>query len=188
MANRSRRIARHGLTILMGLLMVGLFVLVGSSHVARLVGQEVFIIRGGSMEPAIPLGSLVATRPVEPEALAVGDAVSIRLPNGVVVTHRIVGFAEQPDELYLETRGDANKSADPALVPASAVIGVVGLSVPLAGYLLAMLSMPSGIISILSLLGALRLATWMIDDLEAEERAAREAEQVGARQLGEAPA
>ena len=132
------------------------------------LGYQVFIIRGSSMVPAIPLGSLVAAQPVDTSTLAVGDVVSVRAQNGVVYTHRIVSIDATGAEGQLQLRGDANASPDGALVPASAVIGRVTVHAPVLGYLTALLSMPAGIVSIMSSLAALLLAYWLLEDFERE--------------------
>jgi len=132
------------------------------------LGCEIFIIRGASMAPAIPLGSLVAAQPVDMGTLAIGDVVSVRAQNGVVYTHRIVSIDATGTEWQFQLRGDANATPDGALVPASAVIGRVSVHAPILGYLTAFLAMPSGIVSIMSSLAALLLAYWLLEDFEHE--------------------
>jgi len=73
-------------------------------------------------------------------------------------------------------------------VPTSQVVGVVDRYVPVVGYLLAMMSLPSGIVSVISMLAALLIATWIIDDQEAEERAAREEQAPSPPRMRELPA
>jgi signal peptidase I len=43
-----------------------------------LTGRTTFVVAGGSMEPAIGIGSAIVVEPVDPHALAVGDVVSLR--------------------------------------------------------------------------------------------------------------
>jgi signal peptidase I len=188
MAGHSRKVARRTLVGTLGVVVFGLVVLVGSSHAAPLMGYQVFIVRGGSMAPTIPLGSVVAAREVRPADVHVGDVVTMRMPNGVVVTHRVVRIADNPDGTFIETQGDANEHADPSLVPISSVVGVVDKFVPVAGYLLAMMSIPSGLVSIVSMLFALLIGVWIIDDQAAEERAARRQKAPGSAGMREATA
>jgi hypothetical protein len=61
----------------------------------------------------------------------------------------------------------------PTLHPASAISGVVRLSAPVAGFLLAYLTIPSGILSVISLLGSLLVSLWLLEDLEKDSREAR---------------
>jgi signal peptidase I len=185
MGRRSRLIVRHLLATIWAVLLGSLILLVSASHVAPFLGQQVFIVRGSSMSPTIPLGSLVAARAIAPDAVAAGDIVTMRLPSGTVVTHRVVRTVDTSDGLALETRGDANQASDGGLIPAAAVIGVVDAYVPMAGYILGMLSMPSGLVSIISTLGSLLLAIWLLDDMAAAER---KPAAVPAGRLGEAGA
>jgi signal peptidase I len=118
---------------------------------APLTGHQPFILRGGSMSPAIPRGGIAIIAKDGLDALDVGDVVIYRVPTGTVITHRIVQVSDVGGVMYFETKGDANETADPDLVPAGWVIGRVVLSVPLAGYLLALPSSPLGIVAVVSL-------------------------------------
>jgi signal peptidase I len=125
----------------------------------------VFVIRGASMTPAIPLGALalVDTRARTPAA---GDVVTVRSPNGVHVTHRVVRVVADPSGSLMELRGDANGRSDAALVPVSATVGTVRGHVPVAGFLVALLSAPTGLIAILAAAGCLLLAKWVLEESE----------------------
>ena len=125
------------------------------------------VVAGDSMAPSLPRGSLIHLAAIDEESIHVGDVVTIRADNGVLVTHRVVRLAELPEGRYLELRGDANPSPDPVLVPAGAVAGRVELVVPVAGFIIAMLSGLPGLLSIISLLAAGLLATWLLEDVEA---------------------
>src|SRR5258708_771697 len=46
------------------------------THVAPAMGHQLFTIVGGSMEPTIPLGSLVLVSPKDPMQTVVGDIVT----------------------------------------------------------------------------------------------------------------
>jgi signal peptidase len=107
--------------------------------------------RGGSTEPAIPLGSIVVLSEVPAEAVAVGDVVTLRHPEaGTIITHRVTRVAELPAGIHLQTKGDANTDPEGALSPASWMLGRVWFSVPLAGYLLQLMALPSGIVHLCS--------------------------------------
>jgi hypothetical protein len=70
---------------------------------------------------------------------------------------------------FLETRGDANPDPDPSLVPEDAVVGEVSLVLPLLGFLLALLGMPIGIVTLISVAGTLLTAIWLLEELEDAE-------------------
>ncbi len=162
------RIARRTLDVLLPLL-IGLVVvtLIIARGIPALVGGTTFVVGGGSMEPTIPLGSAVVAAPVAASDLAVGDIVSLRVgPRRAIFTHRIVRVVDRDGAVWLETKGDANTSADPSLVPATDVIGRVSLSVPLAGYLVRAIGSLQGILFVLAT-GALLLAgAWILESVE----------------------
>lgn len=169
----SVRWAVDGLAVLVVVLAVGAVVL---GRVLPLLGHQVFVVAGPSMGPAIDMGSAVALEVVAPDSLHVGDVVSLRSgPERAVFTHRIVRVAHRDGEVWIETKGDANPAADPSITPASAVLGRVALSIPYAGYLIALLSIPSGIVFVIAL-GLLLLAIgWRLDALLVERRFASSA-------------
>lgn len=127
------------------------------THLEPLIGRELFTITGGSMEPTIPVGSMVAAARTDPTAIDVGDIVTIRADNGVVITHRVTEVVDRPEGRFFELKGDANADPDASLVPARALVGRVGEVVPLAGYLRTFLSTTPGLIGVLALVGLLSL-------------------------------
>lgn len=154
------------LSLLFALLAITILAVGLAARLAPLAGYELFAIRSGSMQPAIPVGSLVviATAPEEP--IAAGEAVAYRLPNGAVVTHRVVERVDAEAGSFLQTKGDANADPDPSLVPAEWVIGPARLTIPWLGFLLALLGMPIGVVTILSVAGTLVTALWLLEELE----------------------
>ena len=148
------------------LLCVAVLALVLAANAGPLLGHQPIVIRGGSMAPALSLGSVADLVDVAPSDLRVGDVVTFEAPNGVLVTHRIVKVVQLPDGLYLQTKGDANATPDADLVPASAVTGRVDFSAPLLGYPMYMLTTPVGLVSIVSLGLCLAFAIWLLEDLE----------------------
>jgi signal peptidase len=160
------RLARR----LIGLIWITIFLLlVGFSlftRLAPLTGRQLFIIVGGSMEPAIPIGSLVLATPTDPMAIVVGDVVTIRADNGVVVTHRVSQVVDQEDGRYFGLKGDANLSPDGGLVPARAIVGSAGQYLPYAGYAQSFLSKFAGLLAVMSVLGLLWVAYMLLGLLE----------------------
>lgn len=126
----------------------GAFALVSLVAVLALVvplaiGGERYTILGGSMEPAIPLGSLVVVQPREFGDVRVGDVVTFQLESGeaAVVTHRVVGEGRASDgERVLVTRGDANDTADLEPVREPQMRGVLVYSIPLLGWMNVLIS------------------------------------------------
>jgi signal peptidase len=159
--------------VLVGLIMVVLFaVILGKG--APLVGRQSIVIGGASMEPALGLGSAIVIRPVDAATLAVGDVVSLQVgPERTTFTHRIIDVVDRPDGRWIRTQGDANPTPDPTLVPASAVIGRVEFVIPFAGYLLALLSLPMGVMFVLGLAATLLAIAWLLESLEPDPRPVR---------------
>ncbi len=105
--------------------------------VPRVSPFDLLIVRGGSMEPAIPVGSAVlvdraARTPTVGAVMTFRDAVS------GVVTHRVVAVLDGS----FVTKGDANAAADVTQRLSSDAIGTVRFSVPLLGYALYVLQQP----------------------------------------------
>jgi signal peptidase len=152
--------------VLIALILVVLFgVILGK--VVPLTGRQTIIIGGQSMEPAIHIGSAIIVAPVGAAELRVGDVVSLRAgDDNALFTHRIVEVVDRPDGRWIRTKGDANASPDPTLVHASAVVGRVQLAIPLAGYLIALLSIPTGVLFLIGLAATLLAAVWLLESLE----------------------
>ena len=155
--------------LLIGVILVVLFgVFLG--RIVPLTGRQTLIIGGGSMEPAIPLGAAIVIEPVPATELAVGDVVSLRTGNESrnVFTHRITRIVQRADGLWIETKGDANAHADPSITPASQVIGRVDQTIPYAGFLLALLSVPIGVLFVVLTAGCLIACSWLLETFEVD--------------------
>ena len=91
-------------------------------------GTRLVTITSGSMTPLFPVGSTIAVHDVpDPSTLEPGQIITFKaLGNGTVITHRIVARIERSSlpEVHYQTKGDANRTADPDLAPASNVIAV----------------------------------------------------------------
>jgi signal peptidase len=153
----NRTLIRH-VRRAVGLIGLALFVvLVGFSlftHLAPLTSRQLFTITGGSMEPAIPVGSIVVVTPTDAATIAVGDVVTVRAGNDIVVTHRVSQVVNGPDGRSFEMKGDANLSPDGGLVPSRAIVGAADQFIPYAGYARAFLSTLPGLIAATAILGA----------------------------------
>ena len=160
------RIARRSLAaVWLGSLVIVVLLALATNLGPRL-GFEIFAVRGGSMAPAIPLGAAVVAFHTAPDDLHVGDVVTVRADNGVAFTHRITEIDDSESDHWLRTKGDANTTGDSAPVPPASVVGVVRLTIPLAGYLMALLATPAGNLSFLTYAVALLLAIWQLEEAE----------------------
>jgi signal peptidase I len=124
--------ASFGVLGILGLLAVLVLV------VPMAVDAQRYTITGGSMEPSIPLGSLIVVRPASIDDVNVGDAVTFQLVSGQpeVATHRVVGIATAGDGTRtLVTKGDANAAADAEPVRAEQLRGIVMYTIPGLGWM-----------------------------------------------------
>ena len=105
-----RRIVDIALVVLIVTVLAGLTL----GKLVPLTGRQTIVIGGGSMSPAIPLGSAVVIAPVTPSALTAGDVVSLRIADqNATFTHRIVTVVDRADGIWIRTQGDANPGPDP---------------------------------------------------------------------------
>ncbi len=66
------------------------FSLLISIILATILGYKFMIVSSGSMEPKLPVGSLIMSTPIEYEKLELGDIVTMN-KGGIYLTHRIEG-------------------------------------------------------------------------------------------------
>ena len=96
----------------------------------------------GSMEPALPVGSVVVIKPVDPETLKEGDIICFKLSEPTSITHRIINTTDQG----FITKGDANEDPDTWIVKKENVIGKVISTIPYIGYIGYFVRTPLGFI------------------------------------------
>lgn len=93
-------------------------------------GFMMFRVVTGSMEPTIPVGSLLVSQRVDIESIRVDDIICFRTQAseiwGKIVTHRVVDlWKTDTGALLLETKGDANLVADGYFVDKMNFVGKV---------------------------------------------------------------
>jgi signal peptidase len=155
--------------VLIALILVVVFGVI-LAKVVPVSGRQTIIVGGKSMEPAIAMGSAIVVAPVPASELHPGDVVSLRAGDDrALFTHRIVKVFDRPDGVWVRTKGDANEKADPTLVSAADIEGRVEVAIPLAGYLIALLSIPTGVLFLIGLAATLLAAVWLLESLELDE-------------------
>lgn len=112
--------------------------------VPRLMGYHIYSVVSGSMEPAIPVGSLVYIKDSAPEDMQVDEVIAFygARDSNAIITHRVVENRVVMGEFI--TKGDANQTEDMNPVPYDNFIGKVVLSVPVIGKLALMLTSLTG--------------------------------------------
>lgn len=95
----------------------------------NLGGYSLFRVVTGSMEPTIPVGSLLVCQQTDIGSIAEGDVVCFQSVDtgrfGKVITHRVADVIEQNGETALVTKGDANPVTDGTVVTARNLLGRV---------------------------------------------------------------
>lgn len=102
-----------------------------------------FVISTGSMEPVIPVGSIIYT--LRKSEYKVGEIVAFLKDKGVE-SHRIVGTTKVGGNNYYMTKGDANTIVDEDLVLESDVYGKIVTFVPNIGKIILFYKNPLGLI------------------------------------------
>ncbi|WP_169337842.1 signal peptidase I [Propionicicella superfundia] len=141
--------------------------------VSFLVGVRPLVVISGSMEPAIPTGSVVFTRTVPAAELAVGDVVTVERPRvGGLVTHRIVAMEPGDSGSYeLTLQGDANRTPDSSTYTVSEA-GRYMWHVPYLGNVALVLQSRGGILTVVAA-GLLLIAVFLLDPASFHHRRAR---------------
>lgn len=76
---------------------------------------SLIMFRTGSMEPAIPTGSVAVVQEISASEIAVGDVVTVNREGQLPVTHRVTSISpgESAAQRIITMRGDANDEEDP---------------------------------------------------------------------------
>ena len=122
-----------------GIICLGIVCLL-AIYLLDFVGIRTFIVRSGSMEPAIWTGSLcfVDTR-IEYDDIQVNDIVAFQRGN-LLVTHRVIKISEEG----FVTKGDNNDVIDGTITTKDNFIGKNFFSVRWMGYIVGWLQTKQG--------------------------------------------
>ncbi len=106
-----------------------------------LVGYQVYDVVSGSMEPEIPVGSVVYVKQVDPPTIQIGDVIAYQSESGVVI-HRVTTNRTSMGEMV--TKGDANNVEDFSPVPYDNVLGRVEMHLPFLGAFMSIYASVAG--------------------------------------------
>lgn len=101
--------------------------------VPQYMGYEIYNVVSGSMEPTIPIGSVIYVKPTDPVEIEKGDIIAFQSGDSVIM-HRVTD--NKIVEGTFNTKGDANDSEDLNEVPYASLIGIVVRHIPVLGQLL----------------------------------------------------
>lgn len=159
--------------ILTGILIAALLVLAGTFFLPKILGGQSLAVLSGSMEPGIPVGSIVVAMPVDASDLQVGDVVTYKLTEDTLVTHRVVEI--NAEEQTITTKGDANEVNDSNPVPYENVVGRVKFHLPYAGYISIYIRTPLGIAGICAVVFVMIILLYLPELFKPEEKKETEA-------------
>lgn len=124
--------AIYNLVVVLVMVLAGLIAL---STFDTPIKFRLFAVLSGSMEPAIPMGSLVVVLPQT--GYQVDDVITVKGEKNPkeTVTHRIIEVQKGSSgrETQYKLQGDANEEADLEMIPLSRVIGKVRMHIPYVG-------------------------------------------------------
>ena len=151
----SARLARAGSRatgVLSVLLVVAMLPVAVLFIVVWLAGWQLGFVRTGSMEPALPTGSLVVMSPVTADEVEAGMVIEFVDPRdeNKHITHRVVRVQrDDSGNLSFVTKGDANSDRDTAEVPPENVRSKVRWHVGGLGLVLWQLQWPRALVFVL---------------------------------------
>lgn len=120
---------------------------------------DLYIVRSGSMEPAINVGDMVLAGPVGTGGIKPGVIISYEAGKNLI-THRVLSI----DGNTLITKGDANKEPDPNPVRLSQVQSRYIFRIPYVGYVAGFLrTRPGWLLSIV--LPSIVLVGFIVKDI-----------------------
>lgn len=104
-----------------------------------------YVITSGSMEPAIPVGSVVISQSTD--TYKIGDIVTFSPGEDKKhhVTHRIVNIEGET----ITTKGDANEEADMGSITMSQISGKTLFSIPYVGHAVEFAKTPKGFVALI---------------------------------------
>lgn len=112
--------------------------------VPKTMGYQLYTVVSGSMEPAVPTGSLVYIKYVEPKEIVEGDVIAFygSDADGSIITHRVVSNSSAMGEFI--TKGDANEENDMNPVTYNQYMGKMVRSIPKIGGIVQTITGGSG--------------------------------------------
>jgi len=124
----SRRLGRivYGTIVVV---MLAICVTLGAAAATRPLGYGILVVHGGSMEPAIPNGSLAVMRWLDAADVATGDVIVLTRDGedpSRPRLHRVTEVSVDGERIAVRTKGDANATEDPGLhiLPARVAVPV----------------------------------------------------------------
>ena len=118
------------------ILILSVIVLCSLLVLPEMFGYHMYHVLSGSMEPKMPVGSLIYVQEGTPEEVEAEDIIAFysSLEDSGIITHRVV--ENKIVTGTFKTKGDANEKEDPMPVPYDNYIGKVVFIIPWLGKVL----------------------------------------------------
>ena len=158
----------------------------------RLIGLTPYAVLTGSMEPELPVGSLIFVRSVDPADIQVGDDITFKLQSGSLATHQVWKVDTAAQTFY--TQGIANKDQDGnimhdgAPVAWSNVVGSPVFCIPYLGYINRFCTTPPGMYILVAAVALVIAVSIVVELANMRPESAKTAPTAAATAAPEAPA
>lgn len=158
----------------------------------RLIGLTPYAVLTGSMEPELPVGSLIFVRSVDPADIQVGDDITFKLQSGSLATHQVWKVDTVAQTFY--TQGIANKDQDGnimhdgAPVAWSNVVGSPVFCIPYLGYINRFCTTPPGMYILVAAVALVIAVSIVVELANMRPESAKTAPTAAATAATEAPA
>lgn len=154
--------------LISGLIIIFLVLIAVVLYLPFILGGKSMAVLSGSMEPKIPVGSIVSTQKADFNELKVGDVITYEVSQGVMITHRIFSIDVSKKEVV--TKGDANNTVDGAPVLEAQIVGKVIYHVPYIGYISIYIKTPRGILVACIVVSALIIFNFLPEIFKKEKK------------------
>lgn len=150
------------------LILVLVLALAGVLVMKLVYGMEMKAVLTGSMEPELPVGSLLIISPVSYDEIKIGDDITfVRDEKLTLVTHRVI--KKDDSTRQITTQGIANNTSD-SPTRFENVVGKVVYHIPYLGYLVIWTSTVQGKIIAAIIIIALVALSLLFSDSEKSDK------------------
>lgn len=150
-------------TIIFWLATVSLLLAIAFIALPMLGGLEYRAIISGSMEPDIPVGSLVIIAKIKDAKVEIGDVITFAAAGDKTVTHKVVGYDLSKDAVI--THGIANADGVNEITPYKNIIGKVVFTIPWIGKAFLFVSSSRGKVITITAIAALYILSVIFENL-----------------------
>lgn len=132
---------------LLGLCKLGLWLI--PDQMPYWTKYHLMVVLSDSMRPAFKTGDVLFVSKSRPNNTYLkGDIISFQDPNdnSKIVTHRVIGVLKSNNQIFYQTKGDANPVSDYIPIPATNVLGQEHFSLPQLGRVFAFAQTNTGML------------------------------------------